>query len=313
VSRRFRTRRLFSRLFQPPAALPATPSLTQPRYLWGLEATVSPRIAPAVLYVQHHGTVRAVPVSAFSDFTWTYSSSTPYPRPPVTPFSVLSPSLGLPALPLAQPHPVPRVAQPRPGVIRAQKTARLTPDRGAPFRGSGVYIRYGAKDTAQCCGFSARSYRGGEAPDDKGAHEAPHPDCSCGFHAHLHGPRLDCCGRYAWLLDVELHGRIIEHADVYRAQCQRVISVTPSRKCCASSGCLLDATVYALRDGYILPCCVRCLQAPVIVWRRQVPMPWQWMYGSQPDSPVAYTYMTAVSADTVRDMVAPALLKPPVE
>lgn len=101
--------------------------------------------------------------------------------------------------------------------IRAWKVAgaSLHKDGSVTFDGYGGL--YGVEAEAEC--------RAG------GRHVAPDPSCTCGFYALKEPPQPH--GAQA-LLEVELYGRVLHYADGYRAQHQRVLSVT-TRPTCAET------------------------------------------------------------------------------
>ena len=140
--------------------------------------------------------------------------------------------------------------------IRAWKQARLVRSKGE-WRFAGVGLTsatYGVEGSAECrkgdgvWGFAkggifstSASYtftmpysgtiRLGTDPaqpkEPEPKHEAPHAECTCGFHAVADKPGWTYGGGAIHaILEVELFGRVIEHEHGYRAEKQRVLCAT---------------------------------------------------------------------------------------
>jgi hypothetical protein len=131
-----------------------------------------------------------------------------------------------------------------------QKYAQLSLDEhGKPcFRGTG-YGRYYTESYAEC--------------HVGGAHEAPQPDCTCGFWVpYREESRLAQWSSSQVRLEVEIGGRILNCSRVskketwgYRAQWQRVLSVTLNTTCGASgaygrNACAGKARWLCVQPGY---------------------------------------------------------------
>jgi hypothetical protein len=138
--------------------------------------------------------------------------------------------------------------------LRAWKRARveLSEDcTAAWFRGVTLGAReaYRGEDDATCAAADG--------------HRAPHVDCSCGFHALPRPSRLFTSTRDVVLLEVELSGRVVHHADGFRAEHQRVLAVRFPRSCQCCVGTVRPATRFAAvtRAGRIrvpVPVCDAC-------------------------------------------------------
>lgn len=220
-----------------PAPLPPLPPPSGIRYAGGARRFVlpSPRAIPGIppMFLGWASSSISIPMLAFSERVERRKTPTPVP-----------------------------VVNARPGVIRAQKRGNLTDFGDKPFTGRFANVNYGVEATAICAGrgWAASYHECCAAPEDAGRHPAPHPDCSCGFHAHLHGPQM-CCTGPGWLFEVELHGKVVEHEDGYRAQRQRVLSVTPSSTCAL---CIeRTAEVFAAYDGKVRAVCAMCTAIPM--------------------------------------------------
>ena len=138
--------------------------------------------------------------------------------------------------------------------IGARKFGRLGMEHGqvvlrpAFFRAQGG--AYGVTSRAACpfgCG-----------------HDAPQPGCTCGFYAVADDDELGRLGADASglvVLDVELSGRVIEHAHGYRASHQQIRRVRLHRQCarCGRRAELL----HHRRFGALVPACHRCARRPV--------------------------------------------------
>jgi hypothetical protein len=104
--------------------------------------------------------------------------------------------------------------------IRAWKYAAVVgggPDDNGKllFEAQSVAEVYGVEETARC------SYQRD--------HRAPDESCSCGFYARMQ--RMDVYGPYS-VLEVELYGKVLLGTNGYRAEKQRVLSVTAPRPLC---------------------------------------------------------------------------------
>jgi hypothetical protein len=140
-----------------------------------------------------------------------------------------------------EPPPVPAFPhEKRDEPIRALKAAYLIvrPDGIAfsPLNCSDGSRWYGPQAVAQCfCAgtISSLAASGGYFPGSlfgglSFGEPHPHPgrDTSCGFYAwKLDAPFPWSAG--TWLLEVDLYGRVVEHEQGYRAQKQRVLSISP--------------------------------------------------------------------------------------
>ncbi|HZP29237.1 MAG TPA: hypothetical protein VFC99_09820 [Acidimicrobiia bacterium] len=140
--------------------------------------------------------------------------------------------------------------------IGARKYGRLAMEHGevvvrpAFFRARGDL--YGAVARASCP----------FVPD----HDAPEIGCSCGFYAVASEAELDRLGADApdlAVLDVELSGRVVEHAHGYRASHQVIRRVRLHQRCvrCGAHAELL----HQRRFGSLVPACARCARRPVTV------------------------------------------------
>jgi hypothetical protein len=134
-----------------------------------------------------------------------------------------------------RPASCPVVASPHDGPLRAVKYAKLLWDSVAPFHGTGFAVMppYAREATATCQAAAAGYFKSWAEADPLGLapHDAPHPDCTCGFYGlpSLRAADFSYWGANCgyWRLDVELHGLVIEHTGGWRAQYQRVLAIAP--------------------------------------------------------------------------------------
>lgn len=137
--------------------------------------------------------------------------------------------------------------------ILAYKAACIAWRPGGRFtlHGVGVGGDYTAEATAQCMNggdgwvYTSASFASLNAAQPR-PHEAPHPDCSCGFYASQDRSLVDR-GEPMLLLDVELYGRVIVHEHGYRAEKQRVLRAAASMQC---EFCGHEANRLVLINGY---------------------------------------------------------------
>ena len=137
--------------------------------------------------------------------------------------------LGYAADPIKRPtFDLPTRAQAEP--ITAWKRARfLIGDAGPILRGV-IYGTYTPVATAEHIVDDTNGFWTWISPPlAPNPHEAPHPDCVCGFygvtHQRLHEVSVDYCGRSCADLEVELYGKVIAHKSGWRASKQRVLAV----------------------------------------------------------------------------------------
>ena len=123
----------------------------------------------------------------------------------------------------------------------------------------GTPVPYGAQDEAACyCGNGgyygayAISVLMGAAATAPVSHPRPGRDTSCGFYAWKPGEPVPWQEK-AWLLEVDLYGRVIEHERGYRAQKQRVLRISPFVPVLCEPPFRLVA-----RDGNITVACGGC-------------------------------------------------------
>jgi hypothetical protein len=137
--------------------------------------------------------------------------------------------------------------------IRARKLARLGVEQQRVVLLPAFYRQlgeaYGARAQASC------------ALSD---HEAPDPECSCGFYAVADETQLWRLGAdepELAVVDVELSGHVIEHDHGYRASHQQVTNVQFHGVCVR---CGSRAETFAQRRfGALVPSCRRCARRPV--------------------------------------------------
>jgi hypothetical protein len=121
--------------------------------------------------------------------------------------------------------------------VRALKAAYvLASAHGAAFYplNKDNFPAYAAQATAQCCCQSALSTWGyttayttlGLATIPTAGHRRPQTDSSCGFYAWKRDTPFPWQAG-TWLLEVDLYGRVIEHDAGYRAEKQRILSISP--------------------------------------------------------------------------------------
>lgn len=136
--------------------------------------------------------------------------------------------------------------------ILAWKWAQLARnDRGWWFAGigQGVEHRYRSRSVARCLDdadnpmsyaalkrqFMAFGYGGGaEERPKRTPHDAPGPDCKCGFYGLASPPETPdgyTIEDLRVLLDVEFYGRVIVHEHGYRAEKQRVLAARVTARC----------------------------------------------------------------------------------
>ena len=123
--------------------------------------------------------------------------------------------------------------------VRALKAAYvLASAHGAAFYplNKESFPAYTAQATAQCCCRSSAAYapyslstlapltRVSTIPAME--HQRPQTDSSCGFYAWKRDVPFPWQAG-TWLLEVDLYGRVIEHDGGYRAEKQRILSVSP--------------------------------------------------------------------------------------
>lgn len=100
------------------------------------------------------------------------------------------------------------------------------------FSGGGKHTKQKAEGVASCDRheFFASYRQYGLTPPLGGIterHDAPHPDCMCGFYGVKPGVEVDGYepDRNSTVLDVELYGKVIHHEKGYRAEKQRIMAV----------------------------------------------------------------------------------------
>ena len=137
--------------------------------------------------------------------------------------------------------------------IAARKLARLGVEQNRVVLRPAFYRQlgeaYGARAEATC------------ALSD---HDAPASDCSCGFYAVADDTQLWRLGAdepELAVLDVELAGRVVEHAHGYRASHQRVTRVQ-FHGVCVRCGRRADTFAHK-RFGSLVPSCRRCARRPI--------------------------------------------------
>lgn len=126
------------------------------------------------------------------------------------------------------------------GVRRPFETAHSCDDDG---------LCYGPKATAKC------AY--GES------HSAPDEDCQCGFYAFRTDVPMPAHTRprtNQWLLEVRISGKVVVHENGYRAERQRVVSVSPPSRCACERGA---PTVVVAQGRAVSALCVVCAAAAV--------------------------------------------------
>lgn len=106
--------------------------------------------------------------------------------------------------------------------IRAWKRAKVTREADGKLTFNGMsYGKYGVEAVAKCEVNALY-------PTLMSSHPAPDESCTCGFYAVKERPTP--VAGYA-VLEVELYGKVIPHKLGYRAEKQRVLSVTAVPSC----------------------------------------------------------------------------------
>jgi hypothetical protein len=141
---------------------------------------------------------------------------------------------------------LPLVGSPHTGPIRVRKVCRLVwAGDKAWFMGAAAPVEYGPEARAVCArkamGFGT-TWTGCPPTRSLPDHEAPYPECTCGFYA-MKEPQADSA---YWQLTSELYGRVIEHRAGWRGERQRVISVRAPMRCW---GCAASRELHYVPDG----------------------------------------------------------------
>ena len=153
--------------------------------------------------------------------------------------------------------------------IRVFKLAKLVALDGAiRLQGVGSNAIYDVDAKAECHRSSMSLFSGftlsfGETAEPK-AHESPEVYCTCGFYGVPHKTakqvETDYSTRRYVRVEAELFGRVVRHEHGYRAERQRVISVTVPRKCRTLGPSLPDNSISLF--GSSGPPEVACSHAP---------------------------------------------------
>ena len=160
--------------------------------------------------------------------------------------------------------------------LRVFKLAKLVLANGIiRLQGVGTHAIYDVDAVAEChAGMDGMMIVGGdEKVSEQVKHTAPELNCTCGFYGvpHKHAKEVQsdyATSRYV-RIEAELFGRIVKHERGYRAQRQRVMSISVPRKCrtlgaatgswATSSGgevqCENTPLGMRLDGGYIVPSC----------------------------------------------------------
>jgi hypothetical protein len=156
---------------------------------------------------------------------------------------------------------LPAVQQDEP--VRASKAAYLLMnENGVSFAALNRGRSYGPQSVAQChCNdrsmWHSLTFTGIYPPDYGGPpaeyHEKPTPTSKCGFYAWKPGVPFPWQAG-TWLLETDLYGTVIEHEHGWRAQKQRVLSISPvpGLACDSPSGLVLSG------EGRITAACPSC-------------------------------------------------------
>lgn len=128
--------------------------------------------------------------------------------------------------------------------VRGWKVAPVTrmPDGSVFFDGFGT--QYGVEAVARCNKHFVTGWRSSHAEP------APYEGCECGFYAYndrrLIGEHVQPgCG----LLEVEMYGKVLRFEKGYRAEKQRVLSVTVRPECCVRITSPTGFSVHCGRRG----------------------------------------------------------------
>ena len=105
-------------------------------------------------------------------------------------------------------------------------------------------------DTYGLGGISINTWMGyGDPPSQKPRHQAPHEDCNCGIHAYSKNVPLEPSTKPYVAGEVSLWGKVIVHADGFRAQ-----FAYPKKLYVIDGGPRADKIADALSWTYGVPC-----------------------------------------------------------
>ena len=157
--------------------------------------------------------------------------------------------------------------------IRVFKLAKLVwADGRIRFMGVGLNIPYDAETAAMCGIKNGHAFFWGSSNkygfDPSADHDVPDPRCTCGFHGVASKDADEIQGDYASArfvrIEAELYGRVVRHERGYRAEHQRVLSVSIPRRCraylvcpggIAEQGCTNTPTGLRIDAGEVIASC----------------------------------------------------------